>query len=67
LFADEVADEAERRAFEENIRQIASDTPQAKVAGGRLKKLIDKVKGVAGDVLKRAAAEVAASPIKDML
>jgi hypothetical protein len=63
LFADEVAEAAERKAFEENLRQVSQDGPAAQVAASRLVRTLKKVRDVTRsliyDVLKSVAGEAA--------
>jgi len=64
LFVDEIQDKEERRVFEESIKQLSKDTPQAKVAANRITKLVGKLAAGTGEVVKKLVIDVASETIK---
>ena len=64
MFAEEVTDAAERKAFQDNLNALSKDTPQAEVAAVRIRKQIAKLGKSAGKSIVKMVVDVASEMIK---
>ena len=64
MFAEEVTDAAEQKAFQDNLNAISKDTPQVEVAAVRIRKQIAMLGKSAGVSILKMVVDVAAEAIK---
>ncbi len=67
LFLEESMPEDDNRVFAESVSQIAKDTPEAKLASARIKKLLGKIGTSTAACIRDALVKVACDTIKDSI